>query len=377
MTRKVLQLIETSGPGGAEKILVNLVGQLSKGRYHPIVCLRKEGWLSDQLREHRFETLIVPQDGYINSRWFGQLRGIIRVEQIDVIHAHEFAMNSYGSILSGLTGVPVITTVHGKSYYHEKWRRRIAYRLIARWSKMVAVSEDIRNFLITRVGIKADQVMTIRNGIDVNAYIAPVDEDGAPEKERQEYVIGAVGSLYPVKGHTYLLKALAIVLKTHPDVVCKIAGQGHLLPRLQAEAADLGIGNQVAFLGLRDDIPQFLQSIDVFVLPSLSEGLPLSVLEAMAAGKPVIATNVGGVSEVVQDQRTGFLVPPKDPEAMANRILRVMADQAMAERLGRAGREKVERDFSLDTMTQQYEALYEEALLERGKVCVKDNRGVV
>jgi glycosyltransferase involved in cell wall biosynthesis len=130
-------------------------------------------------------------------------------------------------------------------------------------------------------------------------------------------------------------------------------------------------------LGLRDDIPQFLQSIDVFVLPSLSEGLPLSVLEAMAAGKPVIATNVGGVSEVVQDQRTGFVVPPKDPETMANRILQVMADQAMAERLGRAGREKVERDFSLDTMTQQYEALYEEALLERGIVCVKDNRGVV
>jgi len=377
MTRKVLQLIETSGPGGAEKVLVNLVGQLSKGRYHPIVCLRKKGWLSDQLREHRFETLIIPQDGYVNSRWFGQLREIVRVEQIDVIHAHEFAMNSYGSILSGLTGVPVITTVHGKSYYHEKWRRRIAYRLIARWSKMVAVSEDIRNFLITRVGIKADQVMTIRNGIDVNSYIVPVDEDGAPEKERQEYVIGTVGSLYPVKGHTYLLKALAIVLKTHPDVVCKIAGQGHLMSQLQAEAADLGIANRATFLGLRDDIPQYLQSIDVFVLPSLSEGLPLSVLEAMAAGKPVIATNVGGVSEVVQDQRTGFVVPPKDPETMANRILQVMADRAMAERLGRAGREKVERDFSLDTMTQQYEALYEEALLERGKVCVKDNRGVV
>jgi glycosyltransferase involved in cell wall biosynthesis len=377
MTRKVLQLIETSGPGGAEKMLVNLVGELSKGEFHPIVCLRKEGWLHNQLQESGCETKIVPHNGYINSAWFRQLRKIIHAEQIDVIHAHEFAMNAYGSVLSGLTGVPVITTVHGKSYYHDKWRRRFAYRLIARWSKMVAVSEDIRNFLVTQVGIDRDHVMTIHNGIDVKAYIGNFGEDRAQEKDRTKYVIGAVGSLYAVKGHTCLLKALAIVLKTQPDVVCKIAGQGHLLGQLQTEAAELGIANKVTFLGLRDDIPEFLQNIDVFVLSSLSEGLPLSVLEALAAGKPVVATDVGGVSEVVQDQITGFVVPPKDPEALAARILQVMADQAMSERLGRAGREKVERDFSLDTMTKQYEALYEEARLEWGKTRVEETRGVV
>src|SRR4030095_12892241 len=263
-------------------MLINLVGQLFKGQYHSIVCLRKKGWLNNQLQKSGCETKIVPHNGYVNSAWFLQLSKLIQAEQICVIHAHEFAMNAYGTILSRLIRVPVITTVHGKSYYHEKWRRRLAYRLIAKWSKMVAVSEDIRNFLITQVGIKEDHVITIRNGIDVKAYIGRFGEDRAQEKERREYVIGAVGSLYPVKGHAYLLKALAIVLKTQPDVVCKIAGQGHLLPQLQAEAADLGISNQVTFLGLRDDIPQFLQSIDVFVLPSLSERLPLSVLEAMA-----------------------------------------------------------------------------------------------
>jgi glycosyltransferase involved in cell wall biosynthesis len=364
MSKRVLQLIETSGPGGAETMLINLVRQLSQGQYAPVICLRKNGWLSQQLQKWDFETVIIPQDGYVNSVWFRKLRKMIHAEQISVIHAHEFAMNSYGSILSAIAGVPVITTVHGKNYYHEKWRRRFAYRLIARWSRMVAVSEDIRNFLITQVGIKQDHVLTIRNGIDVKAYAGRFGEDRAQTKERREYVIGSVGSLYPVKGHTYLLKAFAIVHKTQPDVICKIAGRGHLLAQLQAEVADLGIANQVEFLGLRDDIPQFLQGIDVFVLPSLSEGLPLSILEAMAAGKPVIATNVGGVSEVVQDRRTGFIVPPKDPEGLANRILQVMADQSMAEALGRAGREKVERDFSLNTMTKQYEALYEEACVE-------------
>ncbi|MGH7766079.1 MAG: glycosyltransferase, partial [Candidatus Binatia bacterium] len=297
MRKKVLQLIETSGPGGAETVLINLVRRLSQGPYDPIVCLRKSGWLSQQLEKARFETIIVSQNGYINSTWFRELRKVIRGEQISVIHAHEFAMNAYGTMLSIFTGVPVITTVHGKSYYHEKLRRRFAYRLIARWSQMVAVSEDIRNFLITQVGIKEDRVTTIRNGIDVEAYAGRFGEGRVQEKERKEFVIGSVGSLYPVKGHTYLLKALAIVVKTRPDVVCKIAGQGQLLPQLQAEAAELGIDRRVIFLGLRDDIPKFLESIDVFVLPSLSEGLPLSVLEAMAAGKPVIATNVGGISE--------------------------------------------------------------------------------
>jgi glycosyltransferase involved in cell wall biosynthesis len=376
MTRKVLQLIETSGPGGAEKMLVNLVGELSKGEFHPIVCLRKEGWLNNQLQESGCETKIVPHNGYINSAWFRQLSKLIQAEEICVIHAHEFAMNTYGSILSGLTGVPVITTVHGKSYYHEMWRRRFAYRLIARWSKMVAVSEDIRTFLITQVGIKEDRVVTIHNGIDVKAYRDRSQGESAQQNGRTEYVIGAVGSLYPVKGHTYLLKALAIVLKSQPHVVCKIAGQGRLLHQLQAEAADLGIANQVTFLGLRHDIPQILQSIDVFVLPSLSEGLPLSVLEAMAAGKAVIATDVGGISEVVQNERTGFVVPPKDPEALASRILQLMADQAVAKRLGRAGREQVKRDFSLSTMTKQYETLYEGSLMKWGKTGTDSTLGV-
>jgi glycosyltransferase involved in cell wall biosynthesis len=242
---------------------------------------------------------------------------------------------------------------------------------------MVAVSEDVRNFLTKQVGIKENHVRTIRNGIDVKAYAGRFGEDRVQEKKRKNFVIGSVGSLYPVKGHTYLLKALAIVLKTRRDVVCRIAGQGQLLSHLQAEATDLGIANQVEFLGLRDDIPQFLQGIDVFVLPSLSEGLPLSILEAMAAGKPVIATNVGGVSEVIEDRRTGFIVPPKDPEALANRILRVLTDQAVAEGLGTAGKKKVERDFSLETMTKQYEALYEEACLEWGKPRAEETREFV
>jgi len=362
MKTKVLQLIETSGPGGAETMLINLVRELSKGRYDPIICLRKSGWLCDQLQKHGFETVIISQDGYVNSAWFRQLRKIIHAEQIDVIHAHEFAMNAYGSVLSGLTGVAVITTVHGKSYYHEKWRRRLAYRTIAKWSKMVAVSDDIRNFLITQVGIKKNNVLTIHNGIDTKAYIGRSHVERAHQNGRTEYVIGAVGSLYPVKGHTYLLQALAIVLKTQPEVVCRIAGQGHLLPQLEAEAGDLGIANQITFLGLRDDIPEVLRNIDVFVLPSLSEGLPLSVLEAMAAGKPVIATDVGGVSEVLQDQITGFMVPAKDPKALAARILQLMADRTIAERFGRAGREKIEQEFSLETMTKRYEALYDQAL---------------
>lgn len=358
MTKKVLQLIETSGPGGAERVLVNLVGQLSQRGYYPLICLRKSGWLSQQLEALPSQIKIIPQDGYINCRWFRHIGNLIRAEQVSVIHAHEFSMNVYGTILSAITGVPLVTTVHGKSYYSEKWRRRFAYRLVSRGSKMVAVSEDIRQFLINKVGIKEKHVITIPNGIDVSAYDDRFDAEQRPTNGPRKYVIGSVGSLYPVKGHTYLLKALAIVLKKHPDVICKIAGQGHLISQLEVEAAELGIEQRIEFLGLCDNIPQFLQNIDIFVLPSVSEGLPLAILEAMAAGKPIIATNVGGISEAVQDQRSGFLVPPRDPAALAQRITQVLADPVLSRELGAAGRERVKRHFSLEKMAKHYQALY-------------------
>lgn len=231
---------------------------------------------------------------------------------------------------------------------------------------MVAVSEDIRRFLVKRVGVNERLITTIYNGIEPREYRS---DHRAREVIRRELgltegrpVLGTVGNLYPVKGHVYLVRAMAAVAAKRPDAVCLILGRGQLLEQLRHTATELGIDHHVMFLGFREDVPALLRAMDIFVLPSLSEGLSLALLEAMAAGKAVVATNVGGNPEVVLDRQTGLLVPSEDAPALADAILLLLRDPALAERLGESGRIRVDKEFSVTAMAQRYDALYGELL---------------
>ena len=369
MMRTILHLIESSELGGAEKMLVSLVERLDKSQYKSIICLHEDGWLNVQLQKMGFETATIPQNRSFDVRWLLTILSLIKKRKIILIHAHEFAMNVYGSMASAMTGIPIITTVHGKNYYWEKWRRRLAYRFASKQSTMVAVSEDIKKFLNEKVGIKNGRIITIYNGINTDAYYPDNELRGRIRKEfginSMQPVIGTVGSLSPVKGHTYLLKAAAIVTKTFPDAVFLVAGGGELLGQLQIEASQLGIEKKLIFLGPREDIRALLQDVDIFILPSLSEGLPLSVLEAMACAKPVVATNVGGIPEVIMDGQTGFSVPPRNPEALAEKILLLLKNKSFAEKFGRAGNERVRKEFTFENTWIKYQKLYEKCLEDK------------
>lgn len=363
--KTVLHLIETSGPGGAERVLINLVENLDQARYRSVIGVLKEGWLTTQLRQRGFDPITIPQRRGHDPAWVYRCIGLIRRKRIDVIHAHEFGMNTYASIASWVTRVPMIATVHGKHYYGDRWRRRMAYRFVARRARrMVAVAEDIRLFLADRIGVPRDKLQTIYNGIDIKT--AGSEEDGL--RVRRELgipettpVLGTIANLYPVKGHTFLLKAAAEVAKAFPQAVWLLAGRGKLLGELQDEAHQLGIADRVRFLGFRDDPAALLQAMDLFVLPSLSEGLSVAVLEAMVAGKPVVATDVGGNREVIVDGRTGFLVPPRDPVALAARTITLLTNKSLADQYGADGRARVREEFSLERMMCAYEELYAEA----------------
>ena len=360
--KHVLHLTETSDTGGAENMFISLVENLDKNRYKSIACLLGDGWLKVQLQRRGIETIVVPQRHSFDFPWLFQLTRLLRDRSIHVMHAHEFAMNVYGSILSKVTGIPIVTTVHGKNYYWEKWRRRLAYRFTARQSTMVAVSEDLKQFLMQRVAIPAGNIRVVHNGIDFHHY-GEMDRNNTIRRElgidAKQPVIGTVGNLFAVKGQIYLLRACKSVAKTFPDFVLLVAGEGEELGSLEEEACNLGIRGNVKFLGFREDVPALLQTMDVFVLPSLSEGLPLSVLEAFALQKPVVATNVGGIPEIVRDEATGYLVPPKSPEALAVRIIGLLRDPQKAAKIGQAGRERVEEAFGLEQMVQKYQSLYE------------------
>ena len=360
--KNVLHLCESSDTGGAESVLVNLVESLDESRYRSVVCLLSDGWLKGQLEKRNIETVVIPQPYSFDFRWLFRLYRLLKERSIDVMHSHEFATNVYASVLSSVTGVPVIATAHGKNYYGEKWRRRLAYRFVARQSVMVAVSEDLKGFLAQRIGIPPGRIRVVHNGIDLSRYkvqersYAVRAELGISAGQR---VVGTVGNLFAVKGQTYLLRACKAVASAFPDFVLLVAGEGEEWGPLEKEASDLGLAANVRFLGFRDDVPSLLQAMDVFVLPSLSEGLPLSILEALALQKPVVATNVGGIPEILQDGVTGYLVSPRNPESLAEKILLLLRDPQIAANMGRAGRKRVEDAFGLDRMVREYQSLYE------------------
>jgi glycosyltransferase involved in cell wall biosynthesis len=346
-------------------VVNRLAGALDRKRFRSVVCLFRPGWLKEQCESQGIETHVLQMRGMIDWQWIRAAALLVRQRGIALIHAHEFTGNTYGTLLAKLAGVPLIATVHGKNYYWEQIKRRLAYRLVCRLGTMVAVSEDLRRFVIRQVGVPERRIEVIYNGIEVIPTIGPEEarqrrtELGVPEGER---IVGAVGNLYPVKGHKYLLETVPRVLAALPRTTFLIVGRGELESSLKREVERQGFGHRVRVLGFRDDVRALLAVMDVFALPSLSEGLPIALLEAMASGRPVVATNVGGVPELLVDGETGFLVPPRDSEALASRLIWLLKDGEAAKRLGVNGRKRVLQHFSLQSMATDYQRLYEECL---------------
>ncbi|RYD02072.1 hypothetical protein N752_26850 [Desulforamulus aquiferis] len=242
-----------------------------------------------------------------------------------IMHAHSSKGALVGRVAAAIARTPVVIfTAHNSIFYEEwpEWKKRLfasVERFLARFTdRIITVSDALKQELIEREGLQGKHITTIYNGIDVSRFETKNDlmtirkSMDIPELGP---VIGTIARLASQKGLSYFLKA-ASLLKDY-QVNFLIVGDGPLMEALQKEAVDLGIQNRVTFAGRREDIPEIMSIIDIFVLPSITEGLPLTILEAMAAGKPVVATQVGGIPEAIVQGKTGLMVPPKDPEALA------------------------------------------------------------
>ena len=346
-------------------LVSRIASGLDQKRFRSIIGLFDSGWLDGRCKTLGLRTFVVPMEGQWDFRWIIQCCRIVRQQNVSLIHSHEFRANAFGAIAARLCGIPLVGTVHGKNYYPDFAKRRLAYRWVSRTAHMVAVSNDLRRFLEERIGIDQRRIKVIHNGVDMmdRMSLAQVrrlrSEFGVVH---DEFVIGIVGSLYPVKGHAYLFHALKTVVARHPNTRLLVIGQGELEKTLREMVSELEIGQAVSFLGLRDDVPRILSLLDLFVLPSLSEGLSVALLEAMSAGVPVIASNVGGNPEIIVSGETGYLVPPGKPEELASRILGLMSDQESTRLLGERGREWVAREYTTERMLQRYQDLYESCL---------------
>lgn len=363
---KVMHTIETSEPGGAETILVQIADGL-RNEYDPQGLLLTEGWTSSELKVRGIPVYLNQLRRSFDLGWVQRTVRLIREKNIKLLHSHEFTSNSYALLAARVAGVPVICTAHGKNYYPDQFYRRQAYRLVARYSnKFVAVSEDLKSFLVDRIGISENKIVVVHNGIDTEKFKGSNFNRVEIRRDMglmpQDYVIVVVAALFEMKGHKDLLKSISKLGDIQQKLKVLFIGDGPYKKQLVRLTRKLGLENKIVFTGFRDDIAELLSASDLFVLPSYSEGLPISVLEAMSVGLPVIATDVGGMREIITDGETGYLVPAKDVDALAMTIRWCIENKNTIDEISSAGSAYVRAKFSMENMLVNYRRIYCELL---------------
>ena len=356
---KVVHLVIGGEVAGGQLVALQLA-RATRNRGHEVAFVSpSRGDFVELAEREGFRTRVVPLGGALDLRSLLRLRALLRAERADVLHTHvHFSLNVLGRLAGRLAGARVVAHMHIANVFRAGGLARRAQvavdnataRLCAR---IVAVSEATRDSLV-RQGYPAARVVVVHNGIGPAAPVEPHRPDAAP-------VLLHVGRLAPVKGQRELIEALALLRRT--DAVAVLAGKdletgGSYQRELETLTAELGVHERVVFAGYRDDVTALLAAADVFVLPSFAEGLPLTVLEAMAAARPVVASRAGGMPEAVVHGETGMLVPPGDVEALAGALDDLLADPERARRLGEAGKRRVEERFSVDAMVDGVLAAY-------------------
>jgi glycosyltransferase involved in cell wall biosynthesis len=297
-------------------------------------------------------------------RMIAGLVRLFRREHFDIVHTHMLQGTLIGQAAARLARIPIrLVTRH---YTDEALRgrpvvRRIERRAMRRATRVIAVSDAVRDGLV-RGGVPEEKVQVILNGIDLSLFDRAALEEPLPwpESWNRRLLIGSVGGLFPEKGHAHLLRAMVAVIRSEPNARLVIGGDGPERASLEKLAVELGIGRCVAFSGFRRDVMAVLPHLDLYVQPSLNESFGISILEAMAAGKAVVATKTGGVPEVVVHGETGILAPPRDVSALSRSILELASTPELARRMGDNGRRRVEQQFDVHRTVQACEALYDE-----------------
>ncbi|HXO86444.1 MAG TPA: glycosyltransferase [Gemmatimonadales bacterium] len=364
---RIAHLIECDGPGGAERMVASLAIEQQQAGIQTLVILpaNGEGWLEAQLAGSGVATEHFRLDRPVSlacARW---LADVLREHRISLAHCHEFSMGVYGAWAAWLARIPHLVTMHGGRYFADRLRRRVALRAGAvLGGYMVAVSHELARQLRRDLWLPASRVSTIPNGV---RYVAAThstlrDElDLAPE----DRLAVAVGNLYSVKGHRFAVEALALLQDSYPRLHLAIAGRGDMADSLLRHAEQRGVAARLHLIGLRADIPNVLAGADLFVLPSLSEGLPLALLEAMFAARPIVASDVGEVRAVLGDGAAGVLVPAGDATALAAALAGVLAAPEQARELGARAKHRATTDYGIASMVARYKQLYDRLLPAR------------
>jgi glycosyltransferase involved in cell wall biosynthesis len=368
----VLHVIDGLKVSGAETLLRDLLARLPRDRYRVSVCYSTPGPMADELMGMGIPLTRLPRLGRLDPLLTLRLAQVMRRDPPQVVHTHLFKSDFHGRIAARLTGVPVVVS---SLHNCDRWAQNPVLGWIYGWTagladRLIAVSEDVRLYAIKYTFVRPDRVVTVHSAVPLEKYAGCEEAGRALRREmgiaEQTPLLGMIARLAAQKDHATLLEALARLRSLVPGVRALIVGDGPLRAALSRQAESLGLGDVVTFTGMRRDIPAILAALDVFVLSTHWEGLPVALLEAMAASRPVVASSVAGVPGVVDDGVTGLIVAHADPSALAEACAQLLRDPDRAKRMGAAGRQRVAAHYSAEQMLAGIQAQYEGLLAGAG-----------
>jgi len=371
MPLRIAMMLESDGPGGAEMMVLRLSEELRREGHTivPVGPAHGVGWLGDHFRRIGFTPEVFTLRRPIDPGCVRGLMKLFREHRIDAVHSHEFTMAVYGAAAAGLLNLPHVITMHGGVNVGKTLRRRVALRWAMRQSDhTVMVSRATQQQFAAGLGVDESFFGIVPNGVPIASGDAARvrAEFGIGEQDR---VLLAVGNLEHHKGHEVMLRALAYLDSAGVDLSWKliIAGGrgGDQYDSLTESIREKGLGERVRIVLNRNDIPDLLALADVFVMPSLWEGLPMAVLEAMVARKAIVATAIAGIPEAIVDGREGILVPPGDAAALGDALRALLTDPRRRAALGEAAADRANHEFTISVMARRYEGLYASAASER------------
>jgi len=361
--KRVAYIFPALPVGGAEKQLALLLDHLDRSRYVPYVCcLFKEGAIAEKIRRGGVEVTLIGLGTVYDVRAVWKLRAYLAQRRIDIVQTCLFGFDLFANCAARLAGVPAVISTRRERAVWKRLRHRTAQSMANFFVHMiVANSAAVKEFVMAQEGVPADKVAVIYNGIEPSDYqyagsAAAVREELSIAPDRT--VIATVSNFGALKGHSHLIRAAALVRARVPQALFLFVGAGPCMSDAVACAKASGVEDMVRFAGLREDIGRVLAACDLFAFPSLTEGFPNAVLEALCAGVPVVATRVGGIPEMIEHGVDGVLVPPQDPEALAREIVRLCHEKERARALAARGREKAGKYFSAEHMASAYGRLY-------------------
>lgn len=379
---KILRIIARLNIGGPAIHTTILTKRLNPERFRSLLVTGiegdQEGNMLDLLGESDLKPIVIEELGREISllddlKALFKLYRLIRKEKPDIVHTHTAKAGTLGRAAACLARVPIIVhTFHGHVFhsYFSPLKTKIfiliekALAGVSR--KIITVSQKQREEILGYGIGDPNKVVSIPLGLELDRFLDLKSIKGSLRKELglfgQEALIGIIARLVPVKDHSCFLSAAEIITRKHPEARFLVVGDGELRGRLESQTKELGLEDQVIFLGFRPDLDRIYADLDIVVLSSLNEGLPVAVIEAMAAGLPVVSTRVGGVVDLIEDGVTGRLVPPEDPEALALGILELLTDPERRNKIGRIGREKVYPSLSAERLVKDMENLYEDLM---------------